>query len=134
MFLPVRRATLLIPSGPAQDPNRNHLFILLTDPVNNPDSGIKFVLMVSLSSVKTGRYHDSTCLLYPGDHPFISSPSYIDYSRARIEDAAKVLNGVKQGLFAPKGTIDAGIFARICKGLLDSRHTTPKMRNFFEAS
>lgn len=134
MFLPARRATLLIPSGPAHDPNRNHLFILLTDPVDDPDSGSKFVLLVSLSSIKAGQYHDPTCALLRGDHPFIKNPSYIDYSRARIEDAAKVLRGVKEGLFTPQGTIEAGVFARICKGLLDSRHTVPKVRRFFETS
>ena len=68
-FLPLRRATLLIPSGPRTDPNRKHLFILLTDPTVDA-AGRSFVLMVSLSTVRAGVPHDPTCILYAGDHPF----------------------------------------------------------------
>lgn len=31
VFLPLRRATLLVPSGPQSDVDRKHLFILLTN-------------------------------------------------------------------------------------------------------
>jgi hypothetical protein len=36
LFVPFKRATLLVPSGPANDPDRKHLFVLLTDPVYSP--------------------------------------------------------------------------------------------------
>ena len=32
LFVPCRRAALLVPSGPAHDPDQKHLFILLNDP------------------------------------------------------------------------------------------------------
>lgn len=53
LFLPLRRATLLVPSGPDNDPDRKHLFVLLTDPVDDA-TGVKSVLMVSLFSIKKG--------------------------------------------------------------------------------
>ena len=132
LFLPVRRATLLVPSGPAHDPDRKHLFILITDPVSIPESTEKHILMVSTSTVKTGMPHDPTCLIYPGDHPFIKHDSFISYRTARIEEAQKLLKGVSSGLLIPQGTIEGGIVARICKGLTESRQTAPKILRFFE--
>ena len=37
LFVPFKWATLLIQSGPTNDPERKHLFVLLTDPVEAPD-------------------------------------------------------------------------------------------------
>lgn len=128
LFVPVRRATLLVPSGPIDDPDRKHLFVLLTDP-QPPDQS---TLLVGVASVYDSIPHDPTCYLYPGDHPFIRRQSYINYARARIEPAPKLVEGVKQGLLIPQGTLDATIFARVCKGLLESSRTTPKIKKFFE--
>ena len=69
MFIPFRRASLLIPSGPTHDPQRRHLFIVLTDPFDDTGNGVSRVLLVSLASVRDSC--DRTCILKPGDHPFI---------------------------------------------------------------
>ena len=130
LFLPLKRASLLIPSGPQSDLARKHLFVLLTDPHDDGD-GVKRVLMASLSSVKPGVPHDPTCLIHPGDHPFVRQISFVLYQKARLEEAEKVLNGVKAGLFIPQDPIDGAIFARICKGLEDSRRTPPKYLEFY---
>lgn len=98
LFLALRRATLLIASGPQNDLERKHLFILLHDPVED-GSAIKRVSMVSLSSVKVGTPHDPTCILFPGEHPFVTRRSFVYYSGARIEDANKLLKGIKDGIF-----------------------------------
>lgn len=130
VFLPLRRATLLIPSGPAADPDRKHLFILLTDPCSD-EAGRNCVLMVSLSSIKSGLHHDPACILYAGDHPFIKKTSFVVYGKARLEIVDKVLNGVKRGLLVPQEPMDGAVFARICKGLEESRHMSPKLRAFY---
>lgn len=133
LFVPFRRATLLVPSGPQQNPNQKHLFILLTDPVSNGVDG-KDVLLVGISSVKPDIPHDPTCLLYPGDHSFIVRKIYVNYRMARIEDAQKLISGVKQNLFTPKETLVGEIFARVCYGLSESRHTTPRVLEFYRAA
>lgn len=130
LFVPVRRATLLIPSGADHDPDRKHLFILLTDP-QPPDQA---TLLVNIAPVYDKIPHDPTCYLHPGDHPFIRHQSYVNYARARIEAAPKLAEGVKRGWFVPQGTIEGGIFARVCQGLMESRHTAPKIKKFFEAA
>ncbi len=134
LFLPVRRATLLIPSGTASEPNKKHLFILLTDPVSILETGEKQILMVSMSTLKPQFPHDPTCFLYPSDHPFIKHKSYISYGQARIEVAQKFIKDVNNGIFIPQGAIDSGIFARICDGLTQSRFTAPKVLAFYEAA
>ncbi len=127
LFIPAKRATVLIPSGPAHDPSRMHLFILLTDPVTDRH----LVLFVSVSSVKFGCWHDPTCLLEVGDHPFIKMTSWVDYRTTEIEEAQKILNGLRAGLFVPMGTIDPSVFLRICEGLMFSNHVKPKFREFY---
>ena len=133
LFLPLKRATLLIPSGSASDQERKHLFVLLTDPQGD-DEKSRQVLMVSASTVKPGVRYDPTCLLYQGDHPFIRHKSYIAYQRARIELVMKVVNGVKAGVLIQHETMDSAIFARICKGLEESRLTTPDILDFYRKS
>ncbi|MAC48204.1 MAG: hypothetical protein CMI12_15355 [Oceanospirillum sp.] len=127
LFFPVKRATLLIPSGPAHDPDRKHLFILLTDPVTQE----QLVLIVSISSIKHGQRYDDSCVLNPGEHPFIKRPSFVDYRRARIIEVQKLVTGVNQKLFQPCGTVSESVYAYVCQGLLKSPFVSPKIKKFF---
>lgn len=127
MFIATRRATVLVPSGTPQRPDLKHLFILLNDPAGED----QLVLIVSISTVKAGGRHDQTCLLYPGDHPFIQVPSFVMYGMSRLEPAKKLIKAVDQGIFVPKDPIDGGIFARICNGVLDSAFTATEFKVFF---
>lgn len=130
LFLPLKRATLLIPSGPESDQDRKHLFILLTDP-HTDEAGKNCVLMVSLSTVRPGMPHDPTCILYAGDHSFVKHDSYVVYQKARLAEVDKVLRGVKNGQLVPQSPMDGTVFARICKGLEDSRLTPTKQLTFY---
>ena len=128
MFLPVQRATVLIPTPINGRPDLKHLFILLTDPITEE----QLALIVSLSSVKAGMPYDDSCVLYPGDHSFIRTTSYVDYSRIQIIPVQKIQNGILQGKIQPFEAIQTDVFARICHGLLQSRHTKPKFRAFYQ--
>ncbi len=134
LFVPYRRATLLIPSGPAHDPDRKHLFIVLTDPAEVLEYTEKHSLLVGVGTVQPGLPHDPTCLLHAGDHEFIRHRSYVHYARALIEPSQSILNGVKKGLLVPKDMLVEDIFARVCKGLVESRFTPPKIMSFYEAA
>lgn len=130
LFIPLKRTTLLIPSGPAHDLDRKHLFILLTDPAAN-ELGVKSVLMVSLSSIKNGIPYDTSCVLSVGDHPFVKKDSFVLYRFARIEEADKVLRGVKAGKLIPLDSMRADVFLRVCNGLKNSKETPEKIKNFY---
>lgn len=132
VFQPVRRATLLIPSGPAHDLDRNHLFIILTDPVADPVNGGKDShLLTSISTLNTALPHDPTCILHPGDHPFVNRDSYVSYRDSRIVETAKIIKGVETGVFFPKALMDGGLVDKICAGLSASHHTPEKINRFF---
>ncbi|MGZ8190735.1 MAG: hypothetical protein ACXWTS_05835 [Methylococcaceae bacterium] len=131
MFVPFKRATLLIPSGPAHDPDRKHLFVLLTDPIEAPDFEGKNVLLVNIASVPNGLPYDATCIIQPAEHRFIKHESYVFYAKARIEAANKLLNGVKAGLLTPHDLMDHVLVQRISDGLRQSPHTTPKILRFY---
>ena len=104
VFQPVRRATLLIPTGPVHDLDRKHLFIILTDSIADPLNGGKdSVLLTSLSTLDTALPYDPTCILHPGDHPFVTRDSYVKYYSSRIQETSKINNGVATGEFVAKG-------------------------------
>ena len=130
LFIPYSRATILIPSGPAFDPDRYHLFIVINDPV--PHSGEGEVLLVSLSTVKMLSYYDQTCLLSAGCHEFIKQDSFIDYGKARIETAQKLMDGVSQGKLIPKQPMDDEPFQRVYAGLFSSPHIKKKIKQFLD--
>lgn len=129
MFIALRRATLLIPSGPAHDPTRLHLFIVLCDPrsveVGDPTP---HVALVSLCSVLPDRYHDPSCILGPGDHPFITRHSYIYYADTWIKAVSNVENGVGRGEYTPREMLDEAVMARVYNGLMASRHAKPRVK------
>ena len=133
LFLPLKRATLLVPSGVVGDPDRKHLFVLLTDPADDGAGEIS-VLMVSLSSLRPGVPHDASCILYSGDHSFVKRQSYVVYQKARIEAVDKILRGVKDGKLIPHDPMESGIQARICKGLEESRLTPAKVLKFYRSA
>lgn len=131
LFVPFKRATLLIPSGPLNVPDRKHLFVLLTDPVEAAGFDEKQVLLVNITSVPRGLPYDSTCIIQPGEHRFIKHKSYVFYAKARIETANALLRGVKSGQLIPHEIMDHALVKRIGDGLQQSPHTTPKMLRFY---
>ncbi len=131
IFLPVRRATILIQSGPAHDPDRFHLFILLNDPVPPRDGE---VLIVPCSSVHQDRYYDSACELPARCHAFITKNSFADYRWARIEKADQLLKGVRDNLFVPHESLDEEHFAKVYKGVFISRHISLKNKQCLQQS
>ena len=133
LFVPYRRATLLVPSGRAHDPDQKHLFILLTDPARVLGYEDKQSLLVGVTTIHAGIPHDSACELYAGDHSFIKHKSFVYYAEARIEISQKLIDGVKRGIFSPQGMLAEDIFARVCHGLTQSRSTAPKVLSFYQA-
>ena len=135
LFVPFKRATLLIPSGPVHDSERKHLFVLLTDPIEAPNYEGKQVLLVNIASVPINDFpYDATCIIQPAEHRFIKHESYVFYAKARIEAADKLLRGVKSGQLIPHDMIDHTLVQWIGDGLLQSPHITPKILSFYTAS
>jgi hypothetical protein len=112
-YSPYEMAGLLMPYNDAP-----HLFAVMNDPC--PD-GQCLVLMVT--TLKAGRYHDPACLLNVGDHPFIRHPSWIAYRIAETPRAAHVGNMVDKKLFIPRDDWTPAVFNRLAAGIYNSDDT-----------
>jgi hypothetical protein len=119
---------LLVPSGTKVDPDRKHLFITLT---NACPRG--FHLLVSLCSIKAGIFHDPTCELSPGMHPFITADSYILYSRPEQLAGARIVKCVEGWTYRPYGDMEAEALQTICNGLMASSFTPRWAKKFYLA-
>lgn len=126
----VRRATLLIPSGPQHDPDRKHLHIVLTDPTGTTGE----VLLVCVVSIPTSNLYDASCTLFPGEHPFVVHGSYVAYRFSRIVPAAVLEAKVDAGEYLSKPMLDKKRFEDVVAGLLASPMVTPKIARFFAAA
>ncbi|HAT50383.1 MAG TPA: hypothetical protein DCS88_08615 [Alphaproteobacteria bacterium] len=133
LFIPCKKATVLIPSGPQRDPNRKHLFVLLTDP-DPVRFGVESVLIVPISSVREGIPYDRTCVLESGDHPFIKHRSFVSYAWSRIEDVTKIMRGVQGGQLVAHKQVNEKIFGCICQGVDDSPQTPWGIQKFYHTS
>ena len=111
-YLPTKASTLLIPSGTVADPGKKHLFFILT---NRCADG--FHLAISMSSIKSGRVHDPTCLLKVGDYPFIDRDSFMSYRLSRQLHHEGIKNGVESPLYIAKEDCNLDVLQRIIDGV-----------------
>ena len=111
-------STLLIPSGPSGA----HLFVIVFGPQVLQDYGpsAQFV-SVSVTTLRADIHHDPSCMLKPGDHPFIKHDSYVSYRDARIDTGDDLKRRVEDGVFQPHQPLDSQILARIVFGVCQSK-------------
>lgn len=130
MYAPLKKGTLLIHSGSLADPDKKHLFVILTDPVG-PD---ELVLLASFSTFRTEYFCDDTCLVEGNkkEHEFITDPSFIRYQLLRIETAAKLVAGVSSKVMTPSYPAKDHLFERICAGVFASPFAARKFQVFLQ--
>ena len=115
-FRTQKKGTLIIPSG-----GKDHLFVILTAKCDEGQH-----LLVNFSSIYEGAFHDDSCVVNEGEHPFINRSSYIVYRQARIDKATHLIK-----CFKPREPVSDELFKRICAGLLLSRHTPKRIKQYF---
>lgn len=125
-FRPEKKTTLLMPSGPANDPSRKHLWIILTDPCP-----MNAHLLVNVTTVHEGHFHDPACVLKAGDHRRIKHPSWMEYRRCRVELTSALEKGHAAWYYHADEPVSDDVLKRICDGLLNSEHTPGRIRNYF---
>jgi hypothetical protein len=97
-----------------------HLWIVLTEPDDDGNA-------VCVNVTRKELYSDTTTVLKPGEHPFISKESVVHYPDAQILNLHKVQKAIDSNPHsytckAHKPCSD-DLFTRIQEGLLDSPHT-----------
>lgn len=106
-----RGSTLLIPSGPPNDPDRLHLFIAVTDVCPDGDQ-----LIAGISTIR-GGYYDRACVIPAGAHPFIVSDSYAEYRYARRISNTHLMRMADKGLFAPRDDASPALVRSVRNGV-----------------
>lgn len=127
-----RRATLLIPSGPSEDPEKKHLHIVLNDPFDNGKGDQ--VLIVSVCSIPSSNIYDPSCSLFPGEHPFINKQSYVAYRFCSLVNPALLEEKVAEGKFVAKPILDEKFFKYVLDGVFDSTETALRFKKFLGAA
>jgi|1185.fasta_scaffold1004637_1 hypothetical protein len=120
-----RGSSLWIPSGPPNDPNRGHLFIVLTDPSTNNN-----ILAVPVNSLT--KRSDPTCKLGKGDHPRIHHASFAAYYHTQIYSVSVLEDQVGKKIIHDTGIVDEKVFAQICAGVEDSRECIPAHKAYYK--
>lgn len=115
-----RGRTYHIQSGTEANPNKKHLFIVLSEPDTDG-----LVLAVSLTStIKT----DKTCIIDIGEDPFITKKSYVAYNFLEI---------MKTSFFHSEESnrdTDASehLLEKICDGITKSDFVKPQYLKFYK--
>lgn len=129
-WVAIKKATVLIPSGPTHDALRKHLHIVLTDPTSTTGE----VLIVSVCTIPSSNLYDSSCTLFPGEHQFISKHSYVAFRFSRIASAALLEAKVAAGEYVAKAPLSQQRFDDVVAGFLASPDVAPKFMRFFAAT
>ncbi len=97
-----------------------HLWIVLSDPAANDTR----VFVANLTSTP----FDPTCVLEPGDHPFITHRSYVFYKEARCPSLVRLAALRQSGGMTPQPPFRPEVFNRIRAGALESPHSSMDMK------
>lgn len=110
----------------------DHLHIVMNDPVFWPERNSETVLMVNISSIKEGVYHDPSCILRPNSHPFIRVPSWTYYRGAVIAIAERLDQKVDEGECRPLEPVSQEIFEAVRNGFDVSKHVTGEIKRYLK--
>ena len=127
IFVPKKRDTLVIPeTGPLHDPNRPHLFIVLT---NQCKDGKHLLVPVCSRHPKCDR----SCLLDKDDHrSYLKHDSFVSYFHADLYSHSVLSKKVTSNQVVYRGAFHERTFGFVCNGLLESRLTPPAMKAYYE--
>ena len=122
-----RKGTILIPAHSSP-----HLHFVCNDPVYYPQKDKECVLLVNISSIKSGVPLDSTCILNIGDHPFVSKPSFIYYKKAEIFSVVGIEQQIAEGSYTLREDCSDEVFTRILAGFELSEDVALKVYKFYQ--
>ncbi len=100
----------------------NHLWIVLNEPAGHGD----IALIVNVSTLRPNA--ETTCILEPGEHPFITRDSYVRYGSARRADAADLAEALRNGLLKPHRATTKAFLEKVRAGAKASPFLAEELR------
>jgi len=107
----------------------SHLWFILSDPAKDSEH----VLIVNATSAFHGRDVDSSCILKPGEHPFIRHESYIFYDGTRQTTSQKLKEGFEAEMLRFQESVSDELLLRMRTGLMQSSHTEERYKALLRA-
>ena len=94
-----------------------HLWVILWGPAGPADA----YLAVMLTTLRP--HSDRTCILNPGDHPFVRHPTSVAYRDALRWTDERLTQLVASGVAKPRQPLSDQVLERIRAGFFASMHT-----------
>lgn len=119
-----KKGTLLVPSGPANNPEQLHLHIVCNDTCENG-----WNLLIPVSTFYDGC--DTTCELDVGDHDFIRHLSYVFFAKANVYRSDQIDRGLERKILISQPDLTEEIIQRVESGICASPDTPAKIKYYF---
>lgn len=118
-------SALLMETGPAL-----HLHIVCSNPADFESYPPASCLLVNVSSLVPKC--DMTCVLQPGEHPFIVNESFVYFRKAKLMQASSLEYNVQHDLYKAQPSVDVALVRRIVANFDVSDETPEDMREIAE--
>lgn len=102
-----------------------HLWVVIA--IGNPSGKIAIVNCTTWEP----SCQDESCVIQPGEHPFVKHKTVVNYRDAKIVTTAQ-LNQVRS-LVQPHANANSELLERICQGARESRFTSKKILRLLES-
>ena len=99
---------------------KQHLWVVLTSPNERGELAI-----ANFSTAARGW--DTSCIVSPGEHPFVSRESCVRYSDARLVECSHIEAAISKGLISRREPVSNALLYRILQGCLVSEDTSPRI-------
>ncbi|MHC1547796.1 hypothetical protein [Phyllobacterium sp. K27] len=123
-YVPYRTAALLAPINEI-----HHLTVIMNDAC-----AVGECLRITVTSIKANKFHDNTCVLNVGDHPFIKHPSYMLYRMAECSQSTRIGKLVDKNYYLTREDFAPEIFELIAAGIYDSDETPLRIVKYAHAN
>ncbi len=80
--------------------------------------------------VSKKRHTDPTTSLVPGDHPFITHESHVDYGFAKLVSVERITGDLGTRLCVMQQNVRQGVLRRVQAGLLVSERTVNFLKDY----
>lgn len=90
-------------------------------------------MLLTISTVKVGIWHDDTRILQPGCHEFIKVKSFVDYRHALVKRCDSISKLVDGWTYHAKPDFDEGLTDYILSGVPESDMTPQYVIEYFHS-
>jgi hypothetical protein len=103
-----------------------HLWVVISDP-----SASSNLVAVSFTSQRIDK--DQSCVILPGEHPFVTHESVILYAGARVVPESAIFAAVHAGVLKFHSRVSQRLLAKIRKGAAVTSHLLLQAKRILQA-